>query len=452
MSPTPIIDRQRALSRVGEIRTGGEKPARGAGKKLEQFRLTSQQRDIIDRCAELYGGQPKPWQSPAGDAWQLYTEAEMLPCLVVVGYSLQQSYELWEGASRWLRRCDGEHEELSDGPCICNAQGKDECSIVTRLMVVLPEAGTSLGWQLRSVGENAARELSGAMMMLDEVAMGRAFVPACLRLTQRRSTINGQVVRYVVPVLDFDPRGAVRPPTTLEEGRAANALPVGESSYAPVPTSDGPSPAEALDATHERRAKPRPGRAEPIGQKAPTPKPGGIVPTLDGEDVSSAGSPASGTGEALGGASRRDTSSPSSVGRSRRAAEGQRTKEQDDAEGRDVFGAPLALFSPPAPIDGRGDGTRSSETANARVSSPAARVPDSPPASDSPFQPPRSARKITDGQRRMLFAKAKALGLVEDQIRDAIEEVTGQRSTAEIPAEQLDAVLALIDLRGTGGG
>ena len=436
MSPTPIIQRQRALSRVGEVRVGGEKPARGAGKKLEQFRLTSQQRDIIDRCAELYGGEPKPWQSPAGDAWQLYTEAESLPCLVVVGYSLKQSYELWEGASKWLRRCDGEREELSDRPCICNETGKDECSIVTRLMVVLPEAGTSLGWQLRSVGENAARELSGAMMMLEEVARGRAFVPANLRLTQRRSTINGQVVRYVVPVLDFDPRGVVRPPVTLDEGRAA--LPAGETSYTPVPTSEGPSPAEALDATRERRANPRPGRAEPIGQKAPTPKPGGIVPTLDGEDVTSAGSPVSGTGEALGGASRRGQSSPSSAGKGRRAGEGQRTKEQDDADGRDIFGAPLAPGK--NPTEGQAEEPYSSGLRSGLVGTGEGRAPDSPGASD--------VKKITDGQRRMLFAKAKGLGLVEDQIRDAIEEVTGQRSTAEIPAARLDAVLALIEVRG----
>lgn len=202
--PLPIIERQRALSRVGEIRIGGEKPDRGAGKKLEAFRLTSQHKDIIERAAGLYGGQPQAWQSPTGEAWQLYTTAASLPVLLIIGYSLKQTYEMWEGASRCTRRCDGEHEDYTDGPCVCNAEGVDRCDVISRLMVVLPETGTSLGWQLRSTGENAARELSGAMMLAEEMAAGRAFVPATLRLTQRRSIVNGQTVRYVVPVLDFN--------------------------------------------------------------------------------------------------------------------------------------------------------------------------------------------------------------------------------------------------------
>lgn len=207
--PVPIIARQRALSRAGEIRIGAEKPQGrgGAGRKLETFRLTSQHHDIIETCASLYGGEPSPWASPSGDAWQLYTTASALAVLLIAGYSLQQIYEKWEGATKCSRRCDGEDEQISGGPCVCNAkglEGKDACDIITRLMVVLPETGTSLGWMLRSTGENAARELSGAIMVADELARGRAFVPATLRLTQRRSTIDGQVVRYAVPVLDFN--------------------------------------------------------------------------------------------------------------------------------------------------------------------------------------------------------------------------------------------------------
>lgn len=203
MSPVPIIQRQQALTRIGEIRTGGEKPERGAGKKLEAFRLTSQHKDIIERCASLYGGEPKPWASPAGDAWQLYTTSAALPVLLVVDYSLKQVYELRDGQS-CIRRCDGVHEDYSDGPCICNTNEKDECEIISRLMVVLPETGTGLGWQVRSKGENAARELPGAITIAENLSGGRPFVPATLRLTQRRNVINGQTVRYTVPVLDFD--------------------------------------------------------------------------------------------------------------------------------------------------------------------------------------------------------------------------------------------------------
>lgn len=250
--PVPIIDRQKGLTRIGEIRIGGEKPERGVGKKLEAFRLTSQHKDIIDQCAGLYGGEPAPWSSPSGDAWQLYTTASALPVLLVVGHSLSQVYELRDG-QQCVRRCDGITEQMSDAPCICNAQGKDDCEVITRLMVLLPETGTGLGWQLRSKGENAARELSGAAMIAENFAAGRPFVPATLRLTQRRSIVNGQTVRYVVPVLDLD--------IVAESQRAA--LPTGYKPVAELEAA-GPTLAEGLADTEGREVTRRPKGQAPI--------------------------------------------------------------------------------------------------------------------------------------------------------------------------------------------
>jgi hypothetical protein len=419
MSPVPILARQRALTRIGEIRAGSERGDRGPGRKLETFRLTSQHRDIIERCAGLYGGAPEPWQSPAGEAWQLYTTASSLPCLFVVGYSLSQVYELWEGATKRTRRCDGEEEAISGGPCICNANGKDECDIVTRLMVVLPETGTSLGWQLRSTGENAARELAGAMTLATEMAQGRAFVKATLRLTQRRGLLGGQVVRYVVPVLDFDPFEMAAPPAAIGAAREPVAELPEATGHTPVAARPGPTPSEALDATKAR--KPRTTRAEPIGAQAPPPDPRPLDPAPgEGDEPLSARHDTARAQNPSGGKS----SSPGAEKTSGRSRATQRTKEQDEAEGVDIFGAPL----------------------EAREETGAA-------AKESPFKPPASVteRKATPEQRKLLFARGRELGLDEDGIRDAIEEVTGQRSTAEIPLAMVDAVLSTIELRGQGG-
>lgn len=204
MSRVPIIHRQRALSQVGEIRIGGEKGANQPGRKLESFRLTSQHKEIIETAATLYGGTVEPWASPNGEAWQLYTTTNALPCMVIVGYSLTRMYEAWEGATKCVRRCDGIEEQLTGAVCLCNANGDDKCDTITRLMVMLPETGTSLGWKLRSTGEFAADELDGAMMVAEKIAAGRPFVPATLRLTHRRSTSGGQTKKFVVPVLDFN--------------------------------------------------------------------------------------------------------------------------------------------------------------------------------------------------------------------------------------------------------
>lgn len=269
MSPVPILHRQQALTRIGEIRIGGEKPQRGAGKKLEAFRLTSQHKDIIENCAGLYGGEPQPWTSPTGDAWQLYTTSAALPVLLVMGYSLKQQYELRQGQT-CVRRCDGIHEDMSDQPCLCNATGKDDCDIITRLMVVLPETGTSLGWQLRSQGRNAADEIAGAMGIAENLAGGRPFVPATLRLTQRRSILDGQTVRYVVPALDFNLIAEAQKTQMLE---APRHTPVAALPSAGVTVEEGLALAETQSDTGRRRTAPMPVVDDIVFGDGPVPVP-----------------------------------------------------------------------------------------------------------------------------------------------------------------------------------
>lgn len=242
MSPIPLIARQRALSRIGEIRLGDEKHDGKVGRKLETFRLTSQHKEVIDEAARLYGGTVTTWESPTGSAWQVITERSSLPVLVIPGYSLRRSYEKWAGPSKRERVCDG--EEMSDGAeCICNAQGKDECKLLTRLMVLLPETGTSLGWQLSSTGETAADELALGMKIAEQLAFNgwtsetASFVPATLSITQRKGQKDGSATRFVVPVLSFDPR---RPNLAAGELPAGDvltpsALPAGYTPIAPAP-------------------------------------------------------------------------------------------------------------------------------------------------------------------------------------------------------------------------
>ena len=260
MSPLPIIHRQRALSQVGEIRCGGEKKPGAPGQKLEAFRLTSQHKEILEQAATLWGGDVQPWQSPVGDAYQLYTTANALPCMVIVGYSLNRVYERWEGATKCTRRCDGIDEQFSGKPCLCNAEGKDVCDTVTRLMVMLPETGTSLGWRLRSIGEIAADELDGAMMVAEKLSAGRPFVPAILRLTQRRSVSDGQTKRYVVPVLDFNLGDLI--------GQAALPPAAGEiAGYKPLPPVVGVSLEQGLDVVNGAPSRTRHGRSpQPVGE------------------------------------------------------------------------------------------------------------------------------------------------------------------------------------------
>ena len=201
MSPVPIIDLQRRLSLVGAIRCG-EKSERGAPRRLDTFRITSPSRTLVGQAAGLYGGVPSEWQSPSGLEWQVTTTTTELPVLVMPGYSLRQTYELWEGATKRSRLCDG--QEMSDGtPCLCEKEGVDKCDLYTRLVVALPELDTVLGWRLISKGVNAGHEIPTLMGLILSVADGKPFVPAKLRLVERSGVKDGQKVRYVVPTLDL---------------------------------------------------------------------------------------------------------------------------------------------------------------------------------------------------------------------------------------------------------
>lgn len=202
MSPEPLIALQRRLTIVGAIRAGGEKPDKGVGKKLEAWRITSPSRRLVEQASALYGGPVSKWAGPNGEEWQVYSERSEIDVLVMPSYSVRQTYELWEGVTKRMRLCDGIDDELSGGPCICNAEGKDKCDLYTRLVVCLPALDTLLGWRLITRGAYAAHEMPTMMALIEAQAPGQTFVPCKLRLDQRRGVKDGQTVRYVVPVLD----------------------------------------------------------------------------------------------------------------------------------------------------------------------------------------------------------------------------------------------------------
>lgn len=244
MSPVPLIQLQRRLTEAGRIRMG-EKTDTGAPKRLSTWRITSPNQDLIREAAGLYGGEPKPWTSPVGDEWEVITTTAELPVLLMPGYSLSQTYELWTGPTRCDRRCDGITEHFTDKPCLCNDEGDDKCELRTRLTVALPELTTLLGWRVETKGENAARELRGGMDLAEAIAQGSQFIPARLRLTERRSSVNGQAVRFVVPVIDL---AVSYQALAAGVGDSRRALPAG---YTPLTghTENGPGVGEALELT-----------------------------------------------------------------------------------------------------------------------------------------------------------------------------------------------------------
>jgi hypothetical protein len=277
-----IIDLQRRLAEIGRIRIGQTvTSANGKARpaKLETFRLTSADRTRIDLAAGMFGGKPRQWDAPAGRQWEVITTVDALDVIVPPSdMAFSQWYELWS-AGGCQRRCDGQLESISDGPCLCDPERRD-CDVHTRLSVMLANLPGLGVWRIDTSGYYAAVELQGAVEVIHLAAGRGQMLPARLRLEQRvvKRSENGKPVtrRFAVPVLDIE----VSPAQLLGGAPARAALDTGQqrqlaapvdntASLTPVPDTVPTRPARsvaeqarAVDTPAER--KPRKNAAQPI--------------------------------------------------------------------------------------------------------------------------------------------------------------------------------------------
>lgn len=205
----PLLDLQRRLAEIGRIRIGDtvEQGGRKRPRKRDSFRLTSRDRTRLEAAQAIHGGDIREWNGQ----WELDTPAKELPVMLIPGQELSQWYELWSGGG-CQRRCDGEHEVLSDGPCLCPpaderrdlaANGK-ACKPTTRLSVLLPDVPGIGCWRLETHGYYAAVELAGAAHVLQSATAQGVLLPARLRLDVRETRRGGQTRRFAVPTLEVD--------------------------------------------------------------------------------------------------------------------------------------------------------------------------------------------------------------------------------------------------------
>lgn len=206
---TPIEGITHRVQEIGRIRMG-EKGPKGAPVKLKTFRLTSNDRRVLEAAAAIYGGTVAEWRdAPDEGMWQLTTAAAELDILIPRALrSVSQSWELWQGGT-CERRCDGREEAISGQPCICGPdRGSDDrrfCDILTRVSVILPRLPGLGVWRLDTGGFHAATTIPATVDLL--LALDpRPMVPAVLRAVQASTKVRegGKVIthRFVKPQLD----------------------------------------------------------------------------------------------------------------------------------------------------------------------------------------------------------------------------------------------------------
>lgn len=284
-----IIDLQRRIMEAGRIRIGQQIPA-GNGKtrpaKLDTFRLTSADKVRIDQAATLYGGKVAEWTAPAGKQWEVVTEATALDVIVPPSdMAFSQAYEVWS-AGGCQRRCNGEFEQISDGPCLCDPENR-ECEIHTRLSVMLRDLPGLGVWRIDTQGYYAAVELGGAVQVIAAAAGRGVLLPARLMLQQRSVIRRGpdgkpQTRPFAVPVLDVEvtPRellGGMTGVTSIEVSQLATLeAPKQPALLQAVPDTVPERPLRSIRdqvmAAQEAK-KPRSNAAQPIADPGLPPGP-----------------------------------------------------------------------------------------------------------------------------------------------------------------------------------
>lgn len=204
----PIIDLQRRMRQLGEIRIGhvvaGTSKAGKAYKrpaKLDKFRFTSPSREILTQVAELYGGEVQPWTPANGgpSEYEVYSTTNRLPVLIPPRDAVSQWYELYQG-SKCQRRCDGQTEHKKDRPCMCDPENRD-CAITTRVNVMLRDVPALGQWLLISKGYYAAITLPPAAELL---AQAGGYVAGWLGMEEKLVQREEGPARFMVPTLDVE--------------------------------------------------------------------------------------------------------------------------------------------------------------------------------------------------------------------------------------------------------
>ncbi|MGY6019535.1 recombination directionality factor [Streptomyces spinosirectus] len=207
----PILDLQMRMRQLGEIRIGRAvdtgRVSQKTGKailrpeKLNKFRFTSPSKEILASVAELYGGTVQPWTPANGgpSEFEVYSTVNRLPVLIPPRNAVSQWYELYAG-SKCQRRCDGVTEHKSDRPCMCDPENRD-CSMTTRVNVMLRDVPALGQWLLVSKGYHAAVTLPPAAELL---AQAGGYVAGWLGMEEKSAIVKDKPARFMVPTLDVE--------------------------------------------------------------------------------------------------------------------------------------------------------------------------------------------------------------------------------------------------------
>jgi hypothetical protein len=219
-----VRDLQRRGQQIGRLRIGQQVKAAGGKSrpvKLDTFRFTTQSRPSAEAIAELFGGTIRDWEGQ----FEVITERSAIPVTVPPrDQVVSQWYEMWNKGGA-IRRCDSQREQISGGQCQCphaaNPDDPDEadeaarqrsvlasqnppraCKLVTRISVMIPDLPGLGVFRLDTGSYYAGVEIGDSAALMQMAREKGVFLPAILRIEQRKRVAGGQTKTYPVPVLE----------------------------------------------------------------------------------------------------------------------------------------------------------------------------------------------------------------------------------------------------------
>jgi hypothetical protein len=245
-----VLDIQRRGQQIGRIRIGQlvkMDDGRSRPAKLDTFRFTTGSKVAADAIADLFGGEVRPWAEKRGQFEVITREFAIGVMVPPRDQVVSQHYEMWT-AGGCQRRCDSQHEQISNGPCLCphaeDTTNADEvsnmasrraelaklnppqaCKLSTRINVMIPDLPGLGVFRIDTHSYYAAVEIGDAAALMQMARDQGVMLPAVLRIDQRQRVAGGQTKNYPVLVLEVLTTFRALASGELKSGGSAAQLP-----------------------------------------------------------------------------------------------------------------------------------------------------------------------------------------------------------------------------------
>ena len=187
---------------VGRFRSGQQQ--QGLPRALQEWRVTSDDKEVLDSVGALLGGKPVKWDTKSAEVWEVLTKA---PSVDIDLEFINVNMVLWGRGNAPIRTCDMLTQK-GGSPCECPSDyserkqaGRDGvgCSPETRAIFRLTEAPDLGKFKFQSGSWGLSEKVTELEAQLAD-AGGTA--PATLTLKQiQYTTKTGKDVEYTLPVV-----------------------------------------------------------------------------------------------------------------------------------------------------------------------------------------------------------------------------------------------------------